>query len=186
VQLLKKYITNKNIITTKNLNSFQINEKIKSSLIRLIDEKGIQIGIFSKIDAINRAKITGLDLVEVSSTSNPSVCKLMDYGKFKYQQKRKILKIKKNKNILSIKEIKFRPKTDTHDFNFKIKRIKKFLLQKKKVKISVIFRGREIIHIQIGKNMLNNILLETKELAVTESTPKMEGKQLIIVLLPLS
>lgn len=184
MQLLKKYIENKNIINTKHTNNFDINEQISSPLIRLINEKGIQIGIFSKADAINKAKINGLDLVEVSSTSNPPVCKLMNYGKFKYQQKRKTLKIKKNQSILNTKEIKFRPKTDTHDLQFKIKRIKKFLLQKKKVKISIVFKGREIIHTQIGQKMLNNILLEIKELSTIESTPKMDGKQLIIILLP--
>merc|ERR1712051_713371 len=118
----------------KSLDDLKINNTIKSSFVRLIDEKGMQIGIFSKTDALYKAKILKLDLVEVSSFSKPPVCKLMDYGKFKYQQKRKISKIKKTQGIVNTKEIKFRPKTEEHDFKFKIKNLKKFLSQGKKSK----------------------------------------------------
>lgn len=184
MQLLKKYINNKVTEKQKTIEEFKVNEAIKSSFIRLIDEKGSQMGIFSRTDALYKARSSGLDLVEVSSFSKPPVCKLMDYGKFKYQQKRKVSKAKKNQCMFSIKEIKFRPKTETHDFHFKIRSLKKFLLQKKKVKVTIVFRGREIIHMDIGKKMLQKILLEIKSYAILDSSPKVEGKQLMVVLSP--
>jgi len=163
---------------------YKINEKVKSAFIRLIDQDGTQLGIFSRLDALNRAKLSKLDLVEVSSMSKPPVCKLMDYGKFKYQQKRKVSKAKKGQSILNIKEIKFRPKTEPHDFIFKMNNVKKFLLQGRKVKIAVIFKGREIIHTDIGRKMLKKIISEVKDYVTLESASKMEGKQLVAILSP--
>lgn len=186
MQLSKKITNNKCDEKQKSNDDYKINETIKSSLIRLIDEQGLQLGIFSKIDALYKARTSKLDLVEVSSLSNPPVCKLMDYGKFKYQQKRKTARAKRNSSTLNIKEIKFRPKTEPHDFIFKVKNIKKFLIQGKKVKITIVFKGREIIHVDIGKNMLQKILIEVQNHAILEASPKMEGKQLIIILAPIS
>jgi translation initiation factor IF-3 len=140
------------------MEEYRVNDAINASFIRLIDEKGKQLGIFSKIDALCKAQISGFDLVEVSSSSNPPVCKLMNYGKFKYKQKRKNSKTKRKHSISNIKEIKFRPKTELHDFIFKVKNLKRFLLQGKKVKIAIVFKGREIIYIGIGKRMLQKIL----------------------------
>jgi len=183
VQLSKRFSSNK--INDKYIgDNYKINETIKSAFIRLIDKDGVQLGIFSRIDALHKAKLSKLDLVEVSSLSKPPVCKLMDYGKFKYQQKRKVSKAKKGQSVLNIKEIKFRPKTEPHDFIFKINNIKKFLSQGKKVKKSVIFKGREIIHTDIGKKMLKKIILEVKDYIILENTSKMEGKQLIAILSP--
>jgi len=169
-----------------NTDSYKINETIKSPFVRLIDKNGAQLGIFSRIDALHKAKLSKLDLVEVASSSKPPVCKLMDYGKFKYQQKRKVSRAKKGQSVLNIKEIKFRPKTEPHDFVFKMNNIKKFLLQGRKVKISVIFKGREIIHTDIGKKMLKKIILEVKDRITLESSSKMEGKQLIAILSPVN
>lgn len=163
---------------------YKINEKIKSTFVRLIDEKGSQLGIFSRLDALNKARSSKLDLVEVSSISKPPVCKLMDYGKFKYKQKRKVSRTKKGQSTVHVKEIKFRPKTEPHDFTFKINNIKKFLLKGIKVKITITFRGREIIHMDIGKKMLKKIISEIKDYITIENTPKMEGKQLIAILSP--
>lgn len=178
MQLLKKHIG------SKYHNECKVNTDIKSSFIRLIGEQGNQLGVFSRIDALYKAKSLNLDLVEVSVFSTPPVCKLMDYGKFKYEQKRKTAKAKKKQIVINIKEIKFRPKTDTHDFYFKIKNTKKFLFQNKKVKIVIVFKGREIIHIDIGQQMLQKILREVKHCAALDSPPKMEGKQLVIILSP--
>jgi len=164
---------------------YNINDNITSPSIRLIDERGEHLGVFSKEDALSKAQALGLDLVEISARSIPSVCKLMNYGKFKYQQKRKIAKTKKNQATINIKEIKFRPKTEDHDFDFKIKNIKKFLLQGKKVKITIVFKGREIIYINIGKQMLQKILTEVKVYAVFDSMLKLEGKQLNVILSPI-
>lgn len=184
MQTSKKFVNGKSNEKQKSTDDLRINEKITLPFVRLIDEKGVQAGIFSRHDAITRAKTIGLDLVEISSSGNPPVCKLMDYGKFKYRQKRKVMKSKKKQILLNMKEVKFRPKTEKHDLEFKIKNVKKFLQQKKRVKVSIIFKGREIIYTEIGKQMLENILIELKEYATVDSPPKMEGKQLVILLIP--
>lgn len=162
--------------------SYSINEDIKSSIIRLIGEDGSQLGICSKKEALFKAKQMKLDLVEVFPVSNPSVCKLMNYGKFKYKQKQKTMNAHKTRSVLQIKEIKFRPKIDVHDFMFKVNNLKKFILQGKKVKISIVFRGREVMHLDIGRQILNKVLLNIKQYATPDALPKMDGKQLIVIL----
>jgi len=183
VQLSKRLSSNKGNDRYVG-DSYKVNEMIKSAFVRLIDEEGLQLGIFSKIDALYKARVSKLDLVEVSSLSKPPVCKLMDYGKFKYKQKRKVSRNRRGQSIISVKEIKFRPKTEPHDFMFKINNIKKFLSKGIKVKIAIIFRGREIIHMDIGKKMLKKIISEVKDYIILENTSKMEGKQLIAILSP--
>ena len=184
MQILKKNVYNKYNGKQKSADEYRVNETIKSSLIRLIGEKGTQLGVFSRCDGLYRAKSLSLDLVEVSSYSNPPVCKLMDYGKFKYEQKRKMAIAKKKQITSEIKEIKFRPKTGDHDFDFKLKNLKKFLSQSKKVKITVVFKGREIIHVDLGKKMLEKVISDVKDYATVDFPPKMEGKLLIIILSP--
>jgi translation initiation factor IF-3 len=179
--LYKKYIPDKYADVKHN-----INNNITSSSVRLINEAGNHLGIFDRGIALNKAKILGLDLVEISSSSIPIVCKLMNYGKFKYKQKRKNAKIKKNQLISNTKEIKFRPKTEDHDLNFKIRSIKKFLLQKKKVKITIVFKGREISYIDIGKQTLQKVLKSVKYYATINSPLKLDGKQLIVYLMPIN
>jgi len=166
--------------------NYRINEMIKSAFIRLIDQNGVQLGIFSRLDALYKARLSKLDLVEVASLSKPPVCKLMDYGKFKYEQKRKVSKAKRGQSVLNLKEVKFRPKTEPHDFVFKMNNVKKFLLQGRKVKIAIIFKGREIIHTDIGRKMLQKIISEVKSYITLENTSKMEGKQLIAILSPVN
>ena len=185
VQLSKKFINHKCDEKQKPIEEYKVNETIDASFVRLIDENGKQLGVFSRVNALYKAKVSKFDLVEVSSSSNPPVCKLMNYGKFKYKQKRKVSKTKKTHSILSTKEIKFRPKTELHDFVFKMKNLKRFLIQGKRVKVTIVFKGREIMHIDIGKKMLQKILLEIKDISTLDSSPKMEGKQLIIVASPI-
>lgn len=134
------------------------------------------------MEALDRARSSGLDLVEVSPNSRPPVCKLMDFGKYKYQQKRKAAEAKRKQHTVELKEVKFRPKTDIHDFEVKINRLKSFLLNGNRVKVTIMFRGREIVHTEIGRDILKKILERFKDEATPESVPKMEGKQMAMIL----
>lgn len=162
-----------------------INEEIRHPRVRLIGSDGSQLGIFTSDAAREKAFEEGLDLVEVSANADPPVCRIMNYDKFRYEQKKKQHEAKKNQTVIETKEIKFRPKTEEHDLNFKIKNIKKFLAQKNKVKITMRFRGREITYSQsIGVEAMNKIveLLETE--ATIIQSPKMEGRQLVMFVGP--
>ncbi len=132
-----------------------------------------------------KAEEMGLDLVEISPTARPPVCKIMDYGKYKYQQKRNKAAQRKAQHMTELKEVQFRPKTDTHDFNVKSKRVAKFIGQGNKCKVTVIFRGREIIHTDIGKDILVRVAEEHQEIAQVESPPKMERRQMFMILAPM-
>ena len=164
----------------------RINEKITSNEVRVIDLMGNQIGIIPLSEALKIAKDESCDLVEVSPNASPPVCRIMDYGKFKYQQSKKFHQAKKkhSQSIIHIKEIKIRPKTDEHDFQFKIRHIKRFLSQGDKAKISLIFRGREITHPELGKEVLDRIAEETKDIGVVEQLPKLEGRNMTMLLAP--
>lgn len=131
------------------------------------------------------AEMRGLDLVEVSPNAQPPVCKLIDYGKFKYEQKKKQKEAKKKQVVVDLKEVKLRPQTEEHDFEFKIRHMKRFLSENDKVKVIVVFKGREIVHSDLGRDALNRVLVEMKELAVVEQPPRMEGRQLTMILAPL-
>jgi translation initiation factor IF-3 len=135
-------------------------------------------------DALNTAMEMDLDLVEVADKSEPPVCRIMDYGKFKYQQSKKSQESRKKQVIIQLKEIKLRPKTDEHDFQFKVRHMERFLREGNKAKVSVIFRGREILHPDIGERILKRVIELTKELAVVEQFPKLEGRAMIMVLAP--
>ena len=152
----------------------------------LIDSDGVKKGVVPLQDALEEAKNVSLDLVQVSSTgSSPVVCKLLDYGKLVFTKKKNTSnsKVKTKKNTL--KEIKFRPSTDVGDYNIKLKKIKSFILDKNKTKISVRFRGREILNSDIGLNLLKNISEELKDIAQVDQEPSLEGRQLLMVLSPL-
>lgn len=136
------------------------------------------------LDAFRKAESMGLDLVEVSPMAKPPVCKIMDYGKFKYQQKRKAADAKKNQQVIELKEVKFRPKTDVHDFDVKVNRLKNFLSEGNKGKVTVVFRGREIVHTEIGFDVLRRVTAALKEEALVESPPRMEGRQMVMILAP--
>jgi translation initiation factor IF-3 len=150
----------------------------------LIDSEGQQVGIISIKEALEAAAEAGLDLVEVSPNANPPVCKIMDYGRYRYEQTKKKHEAKKKQSTFQLKEIKVRPKTGEHDLQVKIGHIKKFIGKKDKVKVSVIFRGREITLSELGRAVLQKIIDETEEIAMVEQEPKFEGRILVMVLAP--
>ena len=152
--------------------------------MRLISSTGEQLGVAKTEDAMKRAQEEGLDLVEISPTAKPPVCKILDYGKYKYQENRKKHEAKKKQVIVHLKEIRFRPTTDTHDVEFKVKNILKFLEHGDKVKITVVFRGREMAYKQKGAELLNRVLHEIGEHGVLEAPMSSEGRQLYMIILP--
>ena len=161
-----------------------INRNIRAKEVRVIDPDGNQIGVIPTYKAIAVANDFGLDLVEVSPNANPPVCKIMDYGRYKYEQTKKKQEAKKKQATFQLKEIKLRPKTDEHDLKTKINHIKKFIERKDKVKVTVIFRGREITLSQLGRDLLERVAQETEEIASVEQHPKFEGRTMIMVLSP--
>ncbi len=152
--------------------------------MRLIDENGEQKGVVSTFDALRMAREAGLDLVEVSPNSSPPVCKILDYGKYKYDLKKKAHEAKKKQTVIKVKEVKMRPATDDHDIEFKVNHIKRFLEEGDKVKVTVVFKGREMVYQERGKAVLERILTEVKEKAKVEQTPNMEGKSMFMLLGP--
>ena len=152
------------------------NEKIRALDVQVIGSDGGNLGTYPLNKAIEIAKSEGLDLIEVSPNANPPVCKIMDMGKYKYDLQKKANLAKKKQKIVSLKEIKLRPGTDVHDYNFKIKNAKKFLTKKDKVKFTVRFKGREMQHVDLGKELMNRIINDTKDVGKIETSPKFEGK----------
>ena len=161
------------------------NEMIRAREVRVIAADGEQLGILQRNDAIDRAKEAGMDLVEVASTSEPPVCRIMDYGKFKYEQQKKKQEAKKRQAVVQIKEIKVRPKTDDHDYETKVRHIRRFLEEGDRCKITVFFRGREIVHKDRGLSVLDRVIEETKEFAKVEQEARAEGRALQILLVPI-
>ena len=157
---------------------------IRASEIRLIGADGEQVGIMPLNEALNRAAEANLDLVEVAPQANPPVCRIMDYGKFKYLQSKKTQEARKKQTVIQVKEVKFRPKIEDHDIAFKVKNIRKFLAQKDKTKISLVFRGREIAHPQIGIALLNRVAAELEDIGTVEQAPKIEGRNLTMIIAP--
>ncbi|OQY11922.1 MAG: translation initiation factor IF-3 [Desulfobacteraceae bacterium 4572_187] len=161
-----------------------INRNIRAKEVRVIDPDGNQIGIIPTYKAIAVANDFGLDLVEISPNANPPVCKIMDYGRYKYELTKKKQEAKKKQATFQLKEIKLRPKTGEHDLKTKISHIKKFIERKDKVKVTVIFRGREITLSQLGRDLLERVVQETEEIALVEQRPKFEGRTMIMILSP--
>ncbi len=145
---------------------------------------GEQLGVLSLTDALAAAAQAGLDLVEVSPTAAPPVCRIMDYGKFRYQQSKKIQVSKKSQTVIQVKEIRLRPKTEEHDLEVKIKHVKKFLEQHNKVKISMIFRGREIAYTEIGRKIMEDVKNTLADGCVIDQQPKLEGRSMVMILSP--
>jgi translation initiation factor IF-3 len=162
----------------------RVNEDIQAAQVRLIDEHGEQLGIVSTRDAISRAADAGLDLVEVAGNVDPPVCKILDYGKLKYETQKKKSEARKKQKTIDVKEIKFRPNIEQHDYDVKMKAMRKFLEEGDKVKVTLRFRGREMMHQHLGMKVLNRVREETDELAKVEQMPQMEGRQMIMVLAP--
>lgn len=150
----------------------------------MISQDAEQLGILPTDEARRRAEEAGLDLVEVSPNARPPVCKIMDFGKFKYDQKRKANEQKKKQHTIEVKEVKFRPKTDKHDFDVKVNRLTKFLKQGNKIKVTIMFRGREIIHPEIGHDILRRVAEAVADIAGVESHARMEGRQMFMILAP--
>jgi translation initiation factor IF-3 len=153
--------------------------------IRLIDQDGENVGVISPAAAIQMAEDVGLDLVEISPGATPPVCKIMDLGKFKYEQQKKAAEAKKKQKVIEIKEVKFRPNIDTHDYEVKMRSVTKFLGEGDKVKVTLRFRGREMAHVELGRDLLERISGDVEEIGKIESMPKMEGRQMIMVVAPL-
>lgn len=135
-------------------------------------------------EALNAAEEVGLDLVEVASSSDPPVCRIMDYGKYKYEQSKKLQESKKKATVILVKEVKIRPKTEEHDYQFKLRNIRKFLGQKNKTKVSLMFRGREIAYANLARGLLERIARDVEDIGVVEQMPKLEGRNMIMILAP--
>jgi translation initiation factor IF-3 len=161
------------------------NNRINSPEVQVIASNGENLGILNTNQAIAMAKEEGLDLIEIAPKANPPVCKIIDMGKFKYDAQKKANKAKKKQKIVSLKEIKLRPVTETHDYDFKVKNAKKFIIKGDKVKFTIRFKGRELQHSHLGNELMNKIKEDMKDIGKVELEPKFDGKQMIMVIQPL-
>jgi translation initiation factor IF-3 len=161
-----------------------VNERIRARSIRLIGADGEQIGVMSAEEGLKLAREQELDLVEVAPTASPPVCRIMDYGKYKYEQSKRAKEAKKHQHVIVVKEMKFRPKTEEHDYQFKLKHVRKFLTDGNKAKVTVRFRGREMAHTDRGRQMLGKLAQDTQDIATVEQQPRLEGRQMTLVLAP--
>ncbi|MFI5371672.1 MAG: translation initiation factor IF-3 [Candidatus Eisenbacteria bacterium] len=162
----------------------RINERIRVPQVRVIGEDGSQVGVVATREALAMAQSRGLDLVEVSPTARPPVCRIMDYGKYKYEQNRRARKAKKNQHVMHLKEIKMRPKIDEHDYGFKMDHARAFLAERDKVKFTITFRGREMAHQEIGQALVQRIIADLNEIAQVEQNARSEGRTLTMVMMP--
>ena len=160
------------------------NRRIKAREVRAIGPEGEQLGVLPIEQALARAQELGMDLVEVSPMAKPPVCKIMDYGKFKYLEKKKQNEAKKKQVVVQLKEVKLRPRTEEHDYATKIKKVREFLAESNKARITVTFRGREMSHRELGQKVLQRIIEDLREVAVIEAAPRMEGRQMFMILAP--
>ena len=150
----------------------------------MVDVDGAQLGVMTPVDAIQRAQERGLDLVEVAPGANPPVCRIMDYGKFKYEQKKKKGASKAKAHAATMKEVKLRPRTDEHDLDFKLRNARRFLIEGDKVKITLMFRGREIVHTAIGREQLDRVKEMLADIATVENPPRLDGRFMSMILVP--
>ncbi len=175
------------IAKTKKPDLVRINDQIRVRQVRVIDEEGAQLGIMSPRDALREAEDRGLDLVEVAPQATPPVCRIMDYGRYRYEQKRRARESRKHQHTVSVKEIKYRPKIDTHDFETKTNHVRDFLKAGNKVRITVMFRGREMAHQEFGRQIIQRVIDETEDLCSGDNAAnlaKMEGRNMSLVLAP--
>ncbi|HUS95658.1 MAG TPA: translation initiation factor IF-3 [Hyphomicrobiaceae bacterium] len=162
----------------------RLNDQIRVKEVRLIDAEGENVGVVDTADALERAVAAGLDLVEVSPDANPPVCKILDYGKHKYQEQKKAAEARKKQKVVEVKEIKMRPAIDAHDYDVKMRAMKRFFDEGDKVKVTLRFRGREMAHQQIGRELLARVRTDTEEFAKVESDARLEGRQMVMILAP--
>jgi translation initiation factor IF-3 len=169
----------------KKLDEIKVNEHIRAREVRLISAEGEQLGILQIAEALRAARDAGLDLVEVAPNSDPPVCRIMDYGKFKYQTSKKVQEGRKKSRALQVKEIKLRPNTEEHDLGFKLRSVKKFLDKKNRVKVSVFFRGREMAYMEAGRELLKRVAEEVMDKGTVEEEPKLEARnRMTMVIVP--
>lgn len=164
--------------------SIRINHRIRVPQVRLIGADGTQLGVMDTRKALELAINSGMDLAEISPNSNPPVCKILDYGKYKYQQKKKAQQSKKNQVVTVLKEVQFRPQTGAHDVDYKVKHVKDFLEEGNKVKVSIRFRGREMAHTDLGYTLMKQIIDMVGSLGIVEQNSKMEGRSLSLIFAP--
>ena len=162
----------------------RINQNIDSQEVRLVDEEGQMVGVIPLSEALRRAEAVGLDLVEVSPNATPPVCKILDYGKFKYEAQKKASAARKKQRVIDVKEIKMRPNIDSNDYNIKMRKIHEFLSEGDKVKVTLRFRGREMAHQELGYQLLNRVKDDTSKIAKVEQDARFEGRQVVMVLAP--
>lgn len=162
-----------------------INDAIRARQVRVIDDEGEQLGILALTDALRTAADRGLDLVEVSPNAEPPVCRIMDYGKYKYQASKRAAEAKKKTAKVELKEVKMRPKTEEHDYNFKLKNARRFLEAGNKVKVTIMFRGREVTHPEYGRRLLEKVAVDVQDLGQVEAMPRMAGRFMSMVVGPL-
>jgi translation initiation factor IF-3 len=161
-----------------------VNEEIDARNVRLVGVDGEQIGVVSRLDALRAAADAGLDLVEVAANADPPVCKILDFGRFKYEAQKKKNEARKKQKVIEVKEIKMRPGIDSHDYDIKMRNVRRFLEEGDKVKLTLRFRGREMVHQDLGVNLLERVREELGELAKVESFPRLEGRQMVMVMAP--
>ncbi len=175
------------IITGKKEDAIRVNDQIRARQVRVIDEEGEQLGIMSPRDALREAEQRGFDLVEVAPKAAPPVCRIMDYGKYRYEQKRRARESRKHQHTITVKEIKYRPKIDKHDFDYKTNHVREFLSEGNKVKVTIMFRGREVAHPEFGRDILQKVVEATADLCTGEYKPgesRLEGRNMSMVLNP--
>ena len=161
-----------------------MNDKIRANEIRLIGPEGQNVGVVQPSKALQLAEQLGLDLVEISPNATPPVCKIMDFGKFKYETQKREAEARKKQKVIEVKEVKFRPNTDTHDYDVKMRNVFKFLENGDKVKVTLRFRGREMAHQNLGRELLERVAEDIKEIGKVENMPKMEGRQMVMMIGP--
>jgi translation initiation factor IF-3 len=164
---------------------YRVNDRIEAPEVRLVGEDGEMIGVVRLREALERARDAGLDLVEVSPTAKPPVCKILDFGKFKYEAQKRANAARKKQRVIEVKEIKMRPGIDDNDYNIKMKKVRNFLEEGDKVKVTMRFRGRELSHQNLAMNILTKVKEEVSDLGKVEQFPKMEGRQMVMVMAPL-
>ncbi len=162
----------------------RVNRDIAVAQVRLIDEQGENVGIVATDEAIERAEDAGMDLVEISPGAEPPVCKILDYGRFKYQDQKKKNEARKKQKTIDVKEIKMRPNIDQHDYDVKMRSINRFIADGDKVKVTMRFRGREMVHQELGLKVLDRVRDQLDEVAKVEQFPRMEGRQMIMIVAP--
>jgi len=161
-----------------------VNERIRVAQIRVIAEDGAQLGLMTPQDALRLARERGYDLVEVAPMATPPVCRIMDFNKFKYEQQKREREAKKKHHLAKLKEVKFKPHIEQHDYQVKLQRLKRFLSRGDKAKVTMVFRGREMAHLDIGRRVLDRLVEDLRQVGIVERTPMLEGRFMTMILLP--